>query len=194
MFIQGDRSLERTRGGLGVGLTLVRNLVALHGGTVEVRSEGEGQGSEFVLSLPIEAVVGTPDATRDRRTATRPSRSLRILVGEDNEDGREMLKYLLGQDGHIVETAADGLRAVEIAGDFDPDVVVLDIGMPGLNGYDVARRLRDRGTAHRPLMVAVSGLGQAGDKERAAEAGFDHHFTKPVDINALLAILGEKLS
>jgi two-component system CheB/CheR fusion protein len=95
MFIQGDRSLERARGGLGVGLTLVRNLVALHGGTVEARSEGEGQGSEFVVSLPIETAVGTADATSDRRTSTRPSRSLRILVGEDNEDGREMLKYLL---------------------------------------------------------------------------------------------------
>jgi CheY-like chemotaxis protein len=192
MFMQGDRSLERTRGGLGVGLTLVRNLVALHGGTVEVRSEGEGRGSEFVVSLPLDAPVMTADVPKDRRAVARPPRGLRILVADDNEDGREMLTYLLTHEGHAVRTVEDGLRAVDAVADFDPDVAVLDIGMPGLSGYEVARRLRGNGTG-RPVLVALSGLGQVEDKIRAVEAGFDHHFTKPVDVNALLAIVAEKL-
>jgi CheY-like chemotaxis protein/two-component sensor histidine kinase len=193
MFMQGDRTLERTRGGLGVGLTLVRNLVALHGGTVEVRSEGEGHGSEFVVSLPLDPAVKTTDAPAEHRRGPGPARALRILVADDNEDGREMLNYLLSHEGHAVRTAEDGRRAVDVAADFDPDVAVLDIGMPGLNGYEAARRLRDRGTERRPVLVALSGLGQAGDKAKAVEAGFDHHFTKPVDVNALLAVVAEKL-
>jgi two-component system CheB/CheR fusion protein len=193
MFTQGDRSLERTRGGLGVGLTLVRNLVALHGGTVEVRSDGEGQGSEFIVSLPLDSAIQTVDTPEQPGPDSRPANKLRILVADDNEDGREMLKYLLAHDGHDVRTAEDGLRAVEIAIAFDPDLVVLDIGMPGLNGYEVAQRLRSSGTGRRPLLVALSGLGQAEDRARSAEAGFDHHFTKPVDINALLAVVAEKL-
>jgi DNA-binding response OmpR family regulator len=103
-----------------------------------------------------------------------------------------MLNHLLTHDGHVVKTAGDGSRAVEVAAEFDPDVIVLDIGMPGLNGYEVARRLRDAGSERRPLLIALSGLGQAEDKARAVDAGFDHHFTKPVDINALLAILADK--
>jgi two-component system CheB/CheR fusion protein len=192
IFMQGDRSLERTRGGLGVGLTLVRNLIALHGGTVEARSEGEGHGAEFVVTLPL-AVPVEAAAARPPAAAPRPSRRLRILVADDNQDGREMLKYLLEHEGHEVEIAADGPEAVEAAARFDPEVAILDIGMPGLSGYDVASRLRSRPAGHRPLLLALSGLGQAEDKARSAEAGFEHHFTKPVDLLALLGIIAEKV-
>jgi CheY-like chemotaxis protein len=189
MFMQGDRSLERTRGGLGVGLTLVRNLIGLHGGTVEVRSEGEGRGAEFVVSLPLDPSLQAAGAAVLTRRSSPPARALRILVADDNEDGREMLRYLLTQEGHTVQTAEDGRRAVALAPDFDPDVAMLDIGMPELNGYEVAARLRDRRRDGRPLLIALSGLGRADDKARAIEAGFDYHFTKPVEMSALLALL-----
>ena len=197
MFMQGDVSLERTQAGLGVGLTLVRNLVALHDGTVEVQSDGEGAGSEFTVSLPIDpqAQPGRPasDVVADA-PAVRP---LRILVADDNDDGREMLVYLLTAIGHTVAQASDGRAAVDTAATFHPDVVILDIGMPGMNGYAVAQSLRKKSTGSPLVLVALSGLGQQEDKARAAEAGFDRHFTKPVDVNSLrayLAATGEALA
>jgi len=189
MFMQGDRSLERTRGGLGVGLTLVRNLVALHGGSVEVRSEGVGSGSEFIVSLPIDAAAQPAAAPADAPAHTRQSKALRILVADDNEDGREMLSFLLRLDGHVVATAADGPSAVAAATGFKPEVAILDIGMPGYSGYAVAEHLRQLPDGPPLVLVALSGLGQKEDKTRATQAGFDHHFTKPVDINALTALL-----
>jgi len=189
MFMQGDVSLERTRAGLGVGLTLVRNLVALHGGTVEARSSGVGSGSEFTVCLPID-----PKAQPARRPAYAPddlrqARSLRILVADDNDDGREMLGYLLTAEGHTVELAVDGPSAIETAGSFHPDVAILDIGMPGMNGYAVAKALRQQPADTPLVLIALSGLGQREDKQRAAEAGFDRHFTKPVDVDDLRAYL-----
>jgi CheY-like chemotaxis protein len=189
MFTQGNVSLERTQAGLGVGLTLVKNLVALHGGTVDVRSDGEGAGSEFTVILPID-----PNAQANRAhgsvDADAPAvRPLRILVADDNEDGREMLEYLLTADGHTVAKAADGREAVETAATFRPDVAILDIGMPGLNGYSVAQALRETSPTSSLVLVALSGLGQREDKARARSAGFDRHFTKPVDINSLRAFL-----
>jgi len=192
LFMQGDRSLERSRGGLGVGLTLVRNLIALHGGSIDVWSDGPDRGSEFIITLPIE-VEGAAPAVAPKRAADQTSRrSLRILVADDNEDGREMLAYLLTREGHVVALAADGREALDKAVEFDPDVAVLDIGMPSLNGYDVAARLRKGPKGSRPFLVALSGLGQTEEKARAAEAGFDYHFTKPVDLNALLRLLMER--
>jgi CheY-like chemotaxis protein len=189
MFMQGNVSLERTQAGLGIGLTLVKNLVALHGGTVDVRSDGEGAGSEFTVILPID-----PNAQANRGPssvdADAPAlRPLRILVADDNEDGREMLEYLLTADGHIVAKAADGRDALETAATFCPDVAILDIGMPGLNGYGVAQSLRNTSQTSSLVLVALSGLGQPEDKARATSAGFDRHFTKPVDINSLRAFL-----
>jgi two-component system, chemotaxis family, CheB/CheR fusion protein len=189
IFIQGDVSLERARAGLGVGLTLVRNLVALHGGTVDVHSDGEGTGTEFTVCLPIDPQAQPPRADTDTASDAAAARPLRILVADDNDDGREMLVYLLTADGHTVAAAPDGPTAIETATAFHPDVVILDIGMPGMNGYTVARRLRGTRDAPAPVLVALSGLGQQEDKARAAEAGFDRHFTKPVDVNALRAFL-----
>ncbi len=123
-----------------------------------------------------------------------PVVGLRILIADDNADGRDMLAFLLQHAGYAVATATDGLHALQVAAEFDPKAVVLDIGMPGMNGYDVARRLRQRADGSRLLLVALSGLGQHDDKARAAEAGFDRHFTKPVDAVVLLALLAEWLS
>ena len=173
----------------GVGLTLVRNLVALHGGTVDVRSDGEGSGSEFTVSLPIDPHAQPGRAASDVVTDRPAVKPLRILVADDNDDGREMLVYLLTADGHTVAEAPDGRAAVDTAATFHPDVVILDIGMPGMNGYTAAQTLRAREETSSVVLVALSGLGQQEDKARAAEAGFDRHFTKPVDVNALSAFL-----
>ena len=192
MFMQGDRSLERTRGGLGVGLTLVRNLVALHGGSVDVWSEGLGRGSELTVSLPVESVQVPASGPSEPAAPVHVKRPLRILVADDNEDGREMLHYLLTKEGHTVVQAEDGERALTAAVALDPDLAILDISMPGLNGYEVAQKLRPTEESRRPFLVALSGLGQAEDKARAAAAGFDQHFTKPVDIGALLSLIAER--
>jgi two-component system, chemotaxis family, CheB/CheR fusion protein len=189
MFIQGDRSLERTRGGLGVGLTLVRNLVALHGGSVEARSEGVGRGAEFIISLPLD-IDAQPTVPTSATSMTRgASKSLRILVADDNDDGRDMLSFLLTSEGHQVATAVDGPSALAATAEFHPHVAILDIGMPGLSGYAVAERLRERTDDPPLILIALSGLGQEEDKARAAKAGFDHHFTKPVDVHALTSLL-----
>ena len=178
MFMQGDVSLERTQAGLGVGLTLVRNLVALHGGTVDVRSDGEGSGSEFTVSLPIDPRA-QPAPAISAEAADRPAvRPLRILVADDNDDGREMLAHLLVSEGHTVEQAADGRAAVDVATTFRPDIIILDIGMPMMNGYAVARTLKQRPDMSSVVLVALSGLGQQEEKARAAAAGFDRHFTE----------------
>ena len=189
MFMQGDLSLERTRAGLGVGLTLVRNLVALHGGTVDVSSDGVGAGSEFTVSLPID-----PRAQPTSEPAPAPSegptaKGLRILVADDNDDGREMLGYLLEAEGHTVALAVDGPTAIATAREFRPDVAILDIGMPGMHGYAVAEALRKDADTSTIVLVALSGLGQREDKERSLRSGFDRHFTKPVDLNTIRAFL-----
>jgi signal transduction histidine kinase/ActR/RegA family two-component response regulator len=189
MFIQGDRSLERTRGGLGVGLTLVRNLVALHGGTIGVQSEGQGMGAELIIDLPIDpAAQPTPSSEQASSSATA-ARPLTILVADDNDDGREMLEFFLKSEGHTVTTAIDGPSALAAALEGNPDVAILDIGMPGLSGYTVAERIRGQRDGGAPVLVALSGLGQDEDKARAETAGFTHHFTKPVDIHALTRFL-----
>jgi CheY-like chemotaxis protein len=197
MFMQGDVSLERTRAGLGVGLTLVRNLVALHGGTVEVRSEGEGRGSEFTVSLPIDPDAQPEQKASDPAAPPTAMRPLRILIADDNDDGREMLMYLLTAEGHTVAEAADGRTAIETAATFHPDVAILDISMPDMNGYSVAEALRKAPETCSIVLIALSGLGQQEDKAHAAKSGFDRHFTKPVDVNSLRAFLaatGEALA
>ena len=189
MFVQGDRSLERTRGGLGVGLTLVQNLAHLHGGSVDVRSDGVDSGTEVILDLPIEQSARSAADDSDAAPPAASARSLRILVADDNEDGREMMRYFLESEGHTVATAADGPSALAAVEEFRPEVAVLDIGMPGLNGYKVAEQIRHANRHQSLTLVALSGLGQEEDKRRATEAGFDVHFTKPVDIPALNKLL-----
>jgi two-component system CheB/CheR fusion protein len=188
-FTQGDRRLDRARGGLGLGLTLVKRLVELHGGTVEARSEGPGRGSEFSVRLPLpqDALPERSKPRSERRRRAREAR--RILVVDDNADAGDSLALLLRRVGHEVEVSHDGTTAVELATVFRPEVVLLDIGLPGLDGYQVARALREREETREATLVGVSGYGQDEDRRRAREAGFDHYFTKPMDFGALQDLL-----
>ena len=187
MFTQVDTSLERSRDGLGIGLTLVKTLVELHGGTVQGHSEGPGRGSEFVVRLPMAANETRPGSAVavPRRAAT----SRRVLVVDDNQDGAESLAMIIRMGGHETETAHDGLQAIAAAERFRPDAMLLDIGLPGLNGYEVCRRIREQPWGKDLLLVAVTGWGQQEDRQRSKEAGFDTHVVKPVNPAALLQLL-----
>ena len=193
MFMQVDHSLERSQGGLGIGLTLVRRLVELHGGTVQALSEGPGKGSEFVIALPVAdaAKVIVPHAARDDSDKFCSSLALRILVVDDNKDAADGLGKLLRMLGHDVQTAYDGPEALAIAAKFHLDVAILDIGLPKLNGYQVAHRIKEN-QGKRVILIAVTGWGQENDRRRSKQAGFDHHLTKPIefaDLTKLLASL-----
>jgi PAS domain S-box-containing protein len=189
LFTQADRSLDRSQGGLGIGLTLVRNLVERHGGRVEARSEGPGRGSEFVVRLPAlrgEAAPAAVEAVPGRGRAASP---LRVLVVEDHADSAEMMAFVLELAGHEVRTASEGRSALELARSFRPQVVLCDIGLPGMSGYDVAARLRAEPAHERTRLIALSGYGQEEDRRRSQEAGFDYHLTKPVSPDALAGLL-----
>jgi CheY-like chemotaxis protein len=188
LFSQVKMALDRPKGGLGIGLALVRGIVELHGGTVEARSAGPGQGSEFEIRLPLprETRRTAVDSGSQSRRARRPRR---VLVVDDNRDSAQSLALLLRLRGHEVCEAYDGLDAVGTAAEFRPDVVLLDIGLPGLNGYEVARRIRQEPWSREALLVAVTGWGQDADKRRSVDAGIDYHMTKPVDLTRLSAIL-----
>lgn len=192
MFSQVVPALERSQGGLGIGLALVRGLVELHDGTIEAHSDGPGQGSEFVVHLPLaerRLQTTAPERLSDAgQTTPRISRS-RILVVDDNPDTTATLALLLERTGHQVQVAHDGLEAVHAVAAFQPDVVLLDIGLPKMNGFEVARRIRQEGGGKRVTLVAVTGWGQQDDRRRAMEAGFDHHLTKPVEISRLMQLL-----
>jgi two-component system CheB/CheR fusion protein len=181
---------DHSQGGLGIGLTLVRRLVELHGGTVEASSEGIGRGSQFVVRLPMAATEAAND-DRVKDEAAAPGKvARRILVVDDNRDAADSLCMLLTSRGHDVRVAYDGLEAVGAAVTFQPDVVLLDIGLPKLSGNDAARRIREaRGEG--VLLVAVTGWGQEEDRKRAHEAGFDHHLTKPVDPQAIARLIDQ---
>ena len=186
MFAQVDRSPERTQGGLGIGLSLVKRLVELHGGTIEAHSEGVNRGSEFVVRLPLAAAAGDIAATG--RPALVPTRR-RVLIADDNADAAQTLALLLTTLGQDVTIVHDGAAALERAAWLRPDVIVLDIGMPGMNGYEVARRLRAEPWGRRPLVVAMTGWGQEDDRRRSKDAGFDQHMVKPVTLDALCRLL-----
>ncbi len=184
LFVQGERALDRGQGGLGIGLTLVKRLVELHQGTVEVASDGLGRGACFTVTLPcISEVVAQQPATQ-QLPAPRDSREVygrRVLVVDDNVDAAESTAAFLRLEGHEVKAVHDGLQALASLKVFDPHVVVLDIGLPGLDGYAVARQLRERGDTSHVLLIALTGYGQKEDRQRAADAGFDYHFVKPAD-------------
>jgi PAS domain S-box-containing protein len=186
LFSQANPTLARTEGGLGIGLTLVRQVVDLHGGRVRARSEGRGHGTEVEVRIPLAAVVAAPE---DAAAPTAPARR-RVLVVEDHDDGRDMLATTLGLHGHEVVAAATGAEALALAERGPVDVALVDIGLPDLDGYEVARHLRRRFGA-RLRLVALTGYGQPADRERAVAAGFDEHVVKPVDPARLATLLGD---
>jgi PAS domain S-box-containing protein len=188
MFSQVDRNLERAQGGLGIGLALVKGLTEAHGGTVEVRSDGIGQGSSFVVRLPIAQGVRVHE-TKAAEDGTAHGPKGRILVVDDNRDGASSLAMLLTLMGHDTRTAHDGIEGVELAEAFRPDLIVLDIGLPKLNGLDACRRIREKAWAKDVVIVAATGWGQEEDRRRSEEAGCDHHLVKPVDAAELGRLL-----
>jgi two-component system, sensor histidine kinase len=186
MFVQGEQELDRAQGGLGIGLTLVRRLVELHGGTVVASSDGEGQGSTFTVRLPQSQTAPGPGALPDRPQAAVPRR---VLLIEDDSDGREMFRLMLELAGHTVFDAADGVRGLELLEGEHPDVVIIDIGLPGLNGCQVAQRVRECPSGRAVTLVALTGYGRPSDYRRSTEAGFDYHLVKPVDLEMLSGLL-----
>ena len=193
MFSQVGSSLERSHGGLGIGLSLVRRLVELHGGRVEARSDGPGRGSEFVVRLPVMPAVAEV-ASAETAAAEAGAHGLKILVVDDNRDAAVSLSALLEMMGNETQVVHDGLAAVAAAAAWRPDVVLLDIGLPGLNGYEAARRIREQPEGTAIVLCALTGWGQAGDRLKSRDAGFDHHLVKPVDPAALERLLAEVAS
>jgi CheY-like chemotaxis protein/two-component sensor histidine kinase len=187
-FIQIAEAPERTRGGLGIGLTLVKRLVEMHGGSVVATSMGRGEGSEFVVRLPLAAADAKP-ASPETNTLVAAPAALRVLVVDDNRDVTSSLERLLGRLGYDVRSAADGVAGLEVAEVFRPRVALLDVGMPKMSGYDLARRIRQSEWGRDMVLVAVTGWGQPEDKRRAREAGFDHHLVKPEAANDLVRLL-----
>jgi len=187
MYVQADRTLDRAQGGIGIGLTLVRRLVELHGGTVAAASEGEGCGSLFTVRLkqvPAAKSQAAESAPRERRARPR-----RVLLIEDSADAREMLRMMLELAGHIVYDAADGARGLELVNVVRPDVGIIDIGLPVMDGYEVAKRIREEPHGRKMLLLALSGYGAAEDAKRSTAHGFDYHLVKPVDPERLTRLI-----
>jgi CheY-like chemotaxis protein len=180
-------ALDRAEGGLGIGLALSRGLVALHGGRIEVHSAGLGQGSEFTVRLPLQEAEAA--ARPDEPAAAAAASPVSVLIADDNADARDSLAALLEIAGHKVHAAPDGEQALALAAQHRPDVAILDIGMPLLNGYDVAARIRASEWGRRMRLIALTGWGQAADQERARQVGFDHHVTKPLDVERLQGLI-----
>jgi CheY-like chemotaxis protein/two-component sensor histidine kinase len=191
LFVQGDKTLTRVGGGLGIGLTLVRRLVQMHGGQVAAVSEGIGQGSEFIVRLPLASHVA--DSAEKVTTAESDAEPLplnrHILIVDDSADVARSMAMLLQAEGHEVRTELDGAAALRTLEAWRPDVVLLDIGLPQMDGYEVARRMRECPAGERALLIAVTGWGQPEDRRRSTDAGFDFHVTKPVELNVLNALL-----
>jgi PAS domain S-box-containing protein len=190
MFSQVDRSLEKAQGGLGIGLTLVKRLVEMHGGTVDAYSDGLDRGSEFIVRLPILGdAVAAENGPPKRKDSLRSS--LRILIVDDNQDGADLLAMMLESMGNETRVAYDGEEAVSATREFRPDVVLLDLGLPKLNGYDACRLIRAQDGGKDLLLIAQTGWGQSEDRQRTREAGFDHHLVKPLDPHVLQKLLAD---
>lgn len=183
LFVQSSRTLDRSHGGLGIGLTVAERLVRLHRGVIEASSEGLGKGCEFVVRLPLSEAA--PDRPEEPTSGPAASRTLRMLIVDDNEDAASSMALLQELRGHVTRTAANGSDALRIAADFIPQVVLLDIGLPGMDGFEVARRLRELPAMKNSFLVALTGYGSQGDRQRAKVAGFDEHLVKPADMNLL---------
>lgn len=191
LFVQADHASTKAHGGLGIGLTLVKNLVEMHGGSVEARSAGLKSGSEFVVRLPLVAREQVPASTPTKRERAVAPSGYRLLVVDDNQDAAISLSILLRLQGHEVRVAHDGQTALDVATAFQPDLVFLDIGMPVMDGYEVARRLRTIPGLEKTILVALTGWGQAEDRRRTTKAGFNHHLVKPAEPQAIEAVLAE---
>jgi PAS domain S-box-containing protein len=189
LFVQGDRSPERAQGGLGIGLTVVRKVIELHGGTVTAHSEGSGKGSEFVVRLPVDEQAARGEKARPAEASAGATTSRRVLVVDDNVDAAESIVMLASMWGHNVRAVHTGPEALQAAREYKPEVIILDIGLPGMNGYEVARHLRQQPEFRRTLLVAVTGYGQESDRRHSFDAGFDHHLTKPVVPETLRALI-----
>jgi PAS domain S-box-containing protein len=187
LFVQGERGLDRSEGGLGLGLTLVRRLVNLHGGTVSATSQGPGRGSEFEVRLPLDKGAGR--GAPEKAPAAKASVRHRVLVVDDNEDSAETMAALVGMWGHDVRTAHDAESALQAAAEHHPEIVLLDIGLPHISGYEVAAQLRALPGLEGAVLIAMTGYGQEEDRRRTREAGFTHHLTKPVVPEMLKGIL-----
>jgi CheY-like chemotaxis protein len=188
LFAQADRTYQRAQGGLGIGLTLVRTLVGLHGGTVEAKSEGLGRGSEFIVRLPLGVELG-PRRNAERGQWDSVFASHRILIVDDSRDAAQSLAMLLESLGAEVRTAADGRTALDELEAYRPSLMLLDIGMPGMDGFEVSRRARQRFDEVGLTVIALSGWGQDEDRRRSREAGIDYHMVKPVDLEELGKLL-----
>jgi CheY-like chemotaxis protein len=190
LFAQADQSLDRSQGGLGIGLTLVKHLVELHGGRVSATSEGLGKGATVTICLParVSAHAVTPLPSVSHKAMGQHEAS-RILVVDDLAASAETLMTLLEMEGFQVRVAHEGQAALDIAREFRPDVVLLDIGLPGMNGFEVAQALRNQPESQDALLIALTGYGEAESRARSVEAGFDHHMVKPADVNLLLSML-----
>jgi CheY-like chemotaxis protein len=189
MFSQLARPVEMSHGGLGIGLHLVKRLVEMHGGTVQASSEGEGRGSEFVVRLPVMQETTRSQQPLPGKTLVLPGEARRILVVDDNRDSARSLARLLELNGHQTQTAFDGAEAVRRAEAFHPHIVLLDIGLPKLNGYDACREIRRKLSGRKPVMVALTGWGQDEDRQRSQDAGFDAHLVKPIDHATLVKLM-----
>jgi CheY-like chemotaxis protein len=190
MFSQVTPALERSQGGLGIGLSLVKGLVELHGGTIDAHSAGLSLGSEFLVRLPANAEAADESSNGDAQSRHAAGGQRRkILVVDDNVDSANTMSRMLSILGHEVETAFDGLEAVNAAAAFRPEIVLLDIGLPRMNGYEVAEQIRQQSWGTDMVLIAQTGWGQQEDKQRAIEAGFDHHLTKPLDVAELLKLI-----
>ena len=190
LYMQADRTLDHAQGGLGIGLTLVRRLVELHGGTIVASSEGEGQGSRFTVRLketPWKEPVYGASAPAERRAKPR-----RVLLIEDNADAREMLRMMLEFAGHAVYDAPDGVRGLELLNEVHPDVAIIDIGLPVMDGYQIASRIRQQPHGRGMLLLALTGYGLPEDAQRSSDHGFDHHLVKPIDPDRLTGLIGER--
>ena len=190
MFTQVDRNLERSQGGLGIGLSIVKQLVEMHGGTIEACSDGDGLGSEFIVRLSTDLSGGAP-APLNEATVVRPAAAYRILVVDDNVDSAESLAMLLTIMGHETKTAYDGLEALDAAAAFRPRVILLDIGLPKLDGVEVCRRIRQQAWGKDMVVIALTGWGQEEDKRKTLAAGVDAHLVKPLVPAALEQLLAE---
>jgi CheY-like chemotaxis protein/anti-sigma regulatory factor (Ser/Thr protein kinase) len=190
MFAQLKPAIDRSEGGLGIGLALAKGLVDLHGGTIDVKSGGHGRGSEFTVRVPIahSPAPAASNGARDEVGKTE-GRKCDLILADDNADALQSLAMLLEMEGHTVRTASDGVAALSLAKQRMPDVMLLDIGMPGMNGYDTAGKVRKLAGGEGVMLIALTGWGQPADRAQASEAGFDHHLTKPIDHEALAELL-----